>query len=205
MAALPSFTRCKICASPHRDRLDALRAGGASYSALGSRFGFHRDQVFRHCKKHLSTERRAALLVGPAKIAQLASAAADESRSLLDYLTITRSVLFNQLLSAAEAGDTNGTALVAGRLLDALEKVGKLTGELRNIAGITINNTQNVHLVANPEFIQLTKELVRVLRPHPAARHDVMSLLRELDGASQPTPASAPMIEGHAIECEAVP
>jgi hypothetical protein len=149
------------------------------------------------------------LLVGPAKVAQLASAAADESRSLLDFLSITRSVLFNQFLSAAEAGDTHGTALVAGRLLDALEKVGKLTGELRNIAGITINNTQNVNLVASPEFGRLAAGLLKIARANPGqVREDIVALLKALEGeeAAVTNHASGPrMIEGHAlVECEAV-
>jgi hypothetical protein len=206
MAKLPKYTRCAVCNSEHRDRVDSMIAiGGASNRIIGKQFSFSKDQIQRH-SRHLEPARRAALLVGPAKVAMLANAAADESKSLLDYLTITRSVLFNQFLSAAEAGDRNGTALVAGRLLDALEKVGKLTGELRNIAGITIHNQTNVNLVANPEFIQLTKELVRVLRPHPAAREEVITVLREWnqDVANFGDMSNAPMIDGHALECEAV-
>ena len=199
MAHLPGFTKCKICASEHRDRIDALRAGGASYSSLADRFGFHRYQIFLHTKAHVSKDRRAALLVEPSRVAELVTAAADESRSLLDYLSVTRSVVFNQMLSAAEAGDTNGVGVTSSRLLDTLRELGKLTGELRQISGLTINNN-TLNLVASPEFGRLAG-LLKIARANPTVRADIIDLLKGLEGnEAAPSPV---LIEGTALACEA--
>jgi hypothetical protein len=58
-------------------------------------------------------QRKAELVAGPAAVESLANAAADESRSLLDYLSITRTILFNQPLACAEAADRHGVAAVS--------------------------------------------------------------------------------------------
>jgi hypothetical protein len=79
-------------------------------------------------------------LGGPARVEALANAAADETRSLLEHLQIIRSVLFSQFLSAAEAADRQGVALISGRLLESLRELGRLTGELRQVAGISVTN-----------------------------------------------------------------
>jgi hypothetical protein len=125
-----------------------LRVTGVSLKALTSQFGVSKDSVWRHFQNHVSAERKAELLAGPAKIEELASAASVESKSLLEYVRIVRGVLFNQFLSAAEAGDRIGVANIGGRLIDALRETGKLTGELRELSGLTINHN-TVNLIAS--------------------------------------------------------
>ena len=124
------------------------------------------------------------------------------SKSLLDYLGITRSVLFNQFLAAAEAGDRPGVANVAGRLLESLRELGRLTGELRQISGISItNNTLN--LIASPAFLALQEGLLLIARTHPTAKGDIVALLRGLDAKTEtlkPNGVDYPrMIEGEAV------
>ncbi len=145
----------------------------------------------------MTNARKAELLAGPARIEDLANAAADESRGLLDELRIVRSVLMNQFLTAAECADRNGVATLSGRLLLALREVGRLTGELREISGITINNN-TVNVLASPQFLVLQEGLLRVARSHGEARADIIELLRQIDAA--PGAAPAP----RTIECEAI-
>jgi hypothetical protein len=193
-------TACKVCRSEHRARIEMLRVGGASLRSLSERFGLHRDAIWRHCQLHVTPERRASLLAGPAKVEQLANKAADESTSLLDHLRIVRSVLLNQFLNAAEAGDRTGTALLSGRLLESLREVARLTGELREVAGISVTNNV-VNLFASPEFTALQEGLLKVARAHPAARADIIALLRGL-GARSGAPqlsGAPPLIEGEAL------
>jgi hypothetical protein len=141
------------------------------------------------------------LVAGPVRVAHLANAAADESKSLLDYLGITRSVLFNQFLAAAEAGDRHAVANVAGKLLDALREHGKLTGELRQLSGVSITNNV-VNLFASPEFAALSEGLLNIARAHPGARADIVALLRGLD---EPLPAkpNGSRPSGYLIEASA--
>jgi hypothetical protein len=173
-----------------------------SLRVLSNQFGISKDIIHMHFQSHVSDRRRAELTAGPAKVERLANAAADESKSLLDYLGITRSVLFNQFLNAAEAGDRPGVAHIAGRLLESLRELAKLTGELRDVSGISItHNTLNV--VGSPEFTALSKGLITIARAHPAARADIVALLRGLDAplapASKPNGGHPPMIAAEAV------
>jgi hypothetical protein len=131
------------------------------------------------------------LVAGPAAVEQLAQAAAEESKSLLDYLAITRAVLFNQFLNAAEAGDRAHVANVAGRLLESLREIGRITGELREVSGLTINHN-TINLFGSPEFLALQEGLLTIARQHPAVKADIVALLRNLDakplGGGLPAP-----------------
>lgn len=193
MALCLKPTTCTVCNHAQRARIEALRAGGASYRVLGEKFGLSKSVLHRHWKLHVAAERRAALIVGPVKIEELANKAAEEGRSLLDYLSIARSVLFQTFLTAAEAGDRNGVVGTAGRLLECLREVGRLTGDLREASSTTtINNTLTI--VTSPEFIALQSGLLQIARAHPAARADIVALLRGLDARE-----TVPKINGSAI------
>jgi hypothetical protein len=191
---------CTICRHPERARLEASRVSGTSLRALELQFNVSRDSVHRHVRDHVSEARRSELLIGPARVSELITAAADESKSLLDYLQITRSVLFNAFVNAAEAGDRNGVANLSGRLLDSLRELAKLTGELRESAGVIINNN-HLSIVASPQFLQLQQGLLQISRRHPEAKGDVIALLRGLDDQrAVGKPDAAPMIDAEAIE-----
>jgi hypothetical protein len=190
---------CQVCTHADRARIELLRVSGVSLDALAAQFGCHRDSIWRHFRRHVSDARKSELLAGPAKVDGLINRAADESRALLDYFKIARSVLFAQFLAAAEAGDRNGVANIASKLLDSLKEVGKLTGELRALSGITVNNTQ-VNFIGSPEFGALSEGLLSLARRHPETKADIISLLREIDAGPAPKSNGAHpsmmMIEG---------
>jgi hypothetical protein len=193
---------CIVCTHPRRAQIEMLRAGGATLRAIAKRFGepLNKDNISRHFRNHVSRERRAQLLAGPARVEQLANAAADESRSLLEQLQIVRSVLLNQFLVSAEAGDRQAMVGVAGQLIQALRELGRATGELRELSGVTIN--QNVlNLFASPEFARLQEGLLKVARAHPGARADIIALLRGLDAKPEALKFSGgpQLIEGEAF------
>jgi AcrR family transcriptional regulator len=172
------------------------RVAGASLDSVAEKFGVSRDSVFRHFRSHVSDARKCELMAGPVRVEELANAAADESKSLIEQLAIVRSVLFRQFLNAAETNDRPGVANVAGRLLESLRELGRVTGELRELSGISItNNTVNVF--ESPKFIALQAGLLRVARAHPEARAELIALMHELDeqppAAVNGTPA---LIEG---------
>jgi hypothetical protein len=180
-----------------------LRVGGASLDSLAAKFDISRDAIWRHGAKHVSQERRAELTVGRSKIEELAETAADESKSLLDYLSITRSVLFHQFLTAAEAADRPAVANIASKLLEALIEYGKLTGELRQISGITVNNN-TVNFIGTPEFGALSAGLLSIARQFPEIKAHIVALLRQLDSEPaipKPNGAGQPMlIEGEVLQ-----
>jgi hypothetical protein len=123
-----------------------MRAAKVPVRVIGARFGLSKDAVNRHFHMHVSEKRRNELMVGPARVEALAAAAAEESKTVMEFkAVVARSVLFNQFLLAAEANDRRGLVSIADSLLQALRDYAKLTGELRQMAGITINqNTLNL-------------------------------------------------------------
>jgi hypothetical protein len=196
---------CKVCCHPDRARLELLRVSGVSFEALAREFNtsstpVSKDSIFRHFRPggHVSESRRRELLAGPTKIHDLANAAAKESKSLLEYLSITRGVLFNRFLSAAECGDTNGVVSTATQLLAALRELGKLSGELRQISGITLHQTFNIGTA--PEFLALQEGLLDIARAIPEARAPIVQLLRGIvETPGEKPSASYPLIEGEIV------
>ena len=155
-----------------------------SLKALARQFDISKDSVWRHFRTHVSDRRKAELLAGPARVEQLANAAADESRSLLEQLQIVRSVLLNQFLNAAEAGDRGGVANVAGRLLESLRELGRLTGELRELSGITVNHNA-INLFASPGNSPRCRKVSCASRARIQGRESILSRSCE---ASMPSP-----------------
>lgn len=160
--------------------MELMAVGGASLHAVADKFNVPYDALWRHTKNHMSAERKAQLIAGPLKLSELAARAAEEGLSLLDYLALIRSTLLTQFTTAAEAGDKHGTATIAGRLIECLREIGRLTGELRSAAGGT-NVTTNVMVLNSPAFAELQTMLLQRLAPFPDARSSVLAGLRELD------------------------
>ena len=133
---------------------------------------------------------------------ELADRAAEAGVSLLDHFAIVRSTLMTQMLGAASVGDRSGTANLAGKAIDVLDKIGRLTGEMLNASSIT-NITNNNAFFLSPDFNRLERMLLERLVPFPDALQAVMAGLDELEGTEHaPTPmkAVAPILEGSLVE-----
>jgi hypothetical protein len=176
---------CTVCRHKDRVQIEMLRVAGTPYRVLADKFGIGKDAIVRHFHGHVTEARKAELMVGPAQVEDLAVAAADESRTVMDYLSIARSVLFRQFINAAEAGDRNGVVSVADSLLVALRDSAKITGELRQLSGVTINQN-TVNFVGTPAFDALSSGLLQIARDYPAAKADIIGLLRRLDEPQSP-------------------
>lgn len=190
---IPPHNRCAVCRHPERHRIESLRCAGVSLDRLAEQFDVHRDAIWRHMERHVSDERKASYLIGPAKIAQLAEIAADESKSVLDYYSILRSALFNQFDKLAEKSDHANMQALAGRIIEVLREIAKVTGQVSTFANSTIINVQhNVAVLNSAPFAELQAGLLRVCAAHPEARADIVALFRELDAKFA---ATTPMID----------
>jgi hypothetical protein len=188
--------RCQVCRHDERWRIELLRAGGASFEALATKFGVDRDAIWRHWHSHVTDEAKAGYLIGPAELATLAERAAIEGDSVLDYLRLCRTVLTGQLSVMTEAGDGRGAAYVAGQLTRTLEAIARVTGEIGELARSTININGNVSILTDsPAFARVQATMLRALAPFPDARGAVVLALRSLDEAAASAPASAKVIE----------
>jgi len=174
---------CTICTHPERWRIELLKAGGASGHAIAGKFGVGADAVYRHWQNHVTDDARASYLAGPGQLAALHERAAKEGESVLDYMRIVRTSLMASLAACSEAGDARGVAIVSSQLISVLEKLGKITGEIAQIAGANVNI--NVAILNSPEFARVQAAILRALAPHADARAAVVAALRKLDTAAE--------------------
>lgn len=196
--------RCTICQHQDRWRIELLRAGGASLDSLAEKFGVGRDAIHRHWQTHVTADAKATYLAGPAQMEALHAKAAAEGESVLDYLRIVRTALMASMTACAEAGDARGVAIVSSQLISALEKLGKITGEIASIAS-NVNITNNVAIVNSPAFAKVQAAILRALAPHGAARADVVAALQALEAEDaeplpvmrQPAGARPPLLIEH--------
>jgi hypothetical protein len=167
--------------------MEMMRLQGMSLDAIANHFDLGaggRDAIWRHMKAHVSEDDKAFLLAD-VPLAEAAARAAKEDVSLLDYLSLVRSALVQQVRLAAEVNDRHGLAAVSGKAIDCLREIGKLTGQLREFAGnLTIN--QSVTFMASPAFAELQCTLIRALQPYPEALSAVVKALEGMDGPEAP-------------------
>jgi len=181
---------------PNRYRIEMLRAGGASCQSLANKFGVPGDTIWRHWTRHVTDEVKASYLAGPIQLHQLAERAAAEGLSLLDYLSIVRGTLMTMFQSAAQAGDRHGASASAGRLLETLREIGRLTGELGKISAGGVSITNNMLVMNSPAFANLQSTIIAALAPYPEARLAVVTALRSIeDDPQQPLMLEASPIE----------
>ena len=172
---------CRVCNHLERVRIEALHTAGVGIDSLAEQFGISRDAVWRHMTRHVTEETKASYLLGKAKIADLANAAADESRAIIDYLGIARSLVVNQLDRAAQANRGYEVDRLAGRLVEILKEMGCITGEVSRIAGVTMNVTNNVQILNSPPFLELQAGLLAICQARPEVRADIVALFHALD------------------------
>jgi hypothetical protein len=173
---------CSVCRHPGRLQIELLRLSGMSLDKIAARYpGISRDSIHRHMVALSDVERTALLADLPMK--QLAMQAAEEGVALLDYLKIIRTQIMRQLLLAANDGDRVGTASLAGRAIECLRELGKLTGEISNLTSYTVNNNTAV-FVNSPEYAALETMLIERLAKYPDALSAVVDGLRQLEDSS---------------------
>jgi len=173
---------CTICNHPDRHLIEATKVAGGGLDAVAERFSVHRDALWRHMKNHVSEETKIGYLAGPAKITELANLAADENKSLLEYLTILRSILFGMLDKSAQRDKPYEVDKLAGRTVEVLREIGKVTGEVSQFASTIVNvQNNNVQILNSEPFLELQTGLLEVCVKHPDARADIIKLFRDLD------------------------
>ncbi|MGB6451014.1 MAG: hypothetical protein WBE92_09705 [Steroidobacteraceae bacterium] len=187
--------KCTICAHGQRYSIELALVSGVSCRAVATKYSVSRDAAWRHLKHHVPPERRVELIAGPLKPAELAQRAADEGLTLLEYVAMVRNSLMARFLAASEADDRQGTALVAGRLLDCLRLTATLSGELSKVgAGVT----NNLLIMQSPLMADLQSMLIRRLQPFPDARVAVIAGLEEL--SVKALQGAVPALPGNVIE-----
>jgi hypothetical protein len=171
---------CSICKHEHRVLIESTRIAGASLDNISSKYNVSRDAVFRHMHAHVPEDLRAEYL-SAVPLKELAVKAATEGISVLQNLSIVRSVLMNQLQLAASVNDRHGTSALAGRLNETLRTIGQLSGELGEMATRSITVNGNINILNSPVLANLQANLLKALAPFPEARNAVIAALKAMD------------------------
>lgn len=192
MATTVYNARCDCCKSEQRQLIDTLCARGVSAKLIAERvnvsFGagatkkLSDSSIYRH-RKHLPAaviESLQAKSLGAVlgKGVTLDELRAQESQNLLAHLIAYRAELDSDIGAARGNGDLRTVASLVGRRNHLLEVLARLLGEL----GIT-TVTNNVALVASPDYLAMRSALMRALSPFPQARAAVAAAMLELEAA----------------------
>jgi hypothetical protein len=173
-----------VCRHPDRTRIEANRLIGVHLKDCAKEFGLSIPAISRHMRQHVDAETKAEIMAD-VPLRDIAERAAKEGMSLLDYYGIVRGTVFKQLVAAGSINDRPAVATLAGRAVDILESIGKLTGELRQLAPQNVTNNTAI-FVNSPIFAELQSMLIERLAPHPTALAAVIDGLRELESRSSP-------------------
>jgi hypothetical protein len=195
---------CTVCRHQDRARIEANRLVGVHLKDCAREFGLSIPAISRHMRYHVDDEVKAELLAD-VPLREIAERAAKEGMSLLDYYGIVRGTVFKQLVAAGSINDRPAVAALAGRAVDILESIGKLTGELRQLAPQSVVNNTAV-FVNSPAFAALETMLIERLAKYPDALAAVVAGLRELEDQSAPERLAPGLVRPPvAIEHEARP
>jgi hypothetical protein len=195
---------CLVCQHKDRVRIEALKCAGASLDSIAKKFDVSRDSVWRHMANHVDDDQRSRYLAD-VPVAELAQLAASEGTSVLEYLSLVRSILMSELQLASQVHSHSATAALAGRLNEILRTIGSLSGELGDMAtrSLTINGNVITNVMNHPQIANLQANLLRALAPFPAARAAVIGALRAMDAPVDEL-ASAPDGSQKLLELQAV-
>jgi hypothetical protein len=165
--------------------MERFLAAGASIKGAARKFDIDYHALRRHWTNHVSAEARASYVAGAgATKDQLEEFVADEALGLIDHYRIVRGTLYKGFTAAAELGDGNSLALLAGRLHENFRDCGRLTGELQR--GPLLNIQNNVLITA--DYTRAIARIVSAVAPYAEAREAVVAALRDLDAASPSPP-----------------
>jgi hypothetical protein len=173
---------CTVRRHHDRVRIEANRLIGVHLKDCAAEFGLSIAAISRHMRCHVDAETKSEILAD-VPLREIAERAAKEGMSLLDYFGIVRGTVFKQLIAAGSINDRPAVAALAGRAVDILESIGKLTGELRALAPQTVTNNTAI-FVNSPIFAELQSMLVERLAPYPPALAAVIDGLRALEDRS---------------------
>jgi hypothetical protein len=175
-------SQCTVCRHAERVRIEANRLIGVSLKECAGEFGLSIAAISRHMRMHVDAETKAEIMAD-VPMREIAERAAKEGMSLLDYYGIVRGTVFKQLIAAGSINDRAAVAALASRATYVLESMGKLTGELRQLAPQSITNNTAV-FINSPIFTELQSMLISKLAAYPDALAAVVDGLRELEDRS---------------------
>ena len=143
---------CTVCIHEDRKAVDQAIIEGKSLRDIARRFRLQKDAVLRHKQQgHL-----------PSSLVKLhAKREEARGRTLLDRVEELEAKA-RAILEASEAEGRHTVSLAALRELRGIvELMGRVTGELKDSGGISVN------LIASPDWLRLRAVILEALAPYP--------------------------------------
>ena len=184
----PGPGNCGACRHERRHLIDIGLVCQVPRSTLAARFGISEDTLARHAANHLPPQVRAAILtqMNPSEI-DLEALHRSESESLLASLISQRARLATMATQALEA-DLPGVAVrCESAILQNLELVSKLLGQLVHRTEVTSRS-----ILISPDYLRLRAILIEELRPHPEIASRVAQRIAALENEAAAEITSAP-------------
>ena len=152
--------------------------------AVARQYKLPKDAVYRHANSnHISDRFRAAVRVGPFRDeTTLRRLCAETGTSVLENFRAIYAGLAARWLEAYKHGDDTKLVSLSGKMIDLLERQGKISGELMPEASRITNN-----FLITPEFFSLQASLLKALREFPEAKKALLLELRKLEGSNATT------------------
>lgn len=188
-----SKSRCTICRHPQRALIEAARVVGCSLDSVAAKYDCSRDALHRHMRLHVSDDDRAGYLAAQ-PLTELAEAAAKENLSVIEFLQVSRALLWRELQLAANLHDRHAHAALHGRFVETCKLLASLTGELVQLGRVTINN--NLTLINSPEFVAMHEGFLREFKDDQPGMAKVMRVLGEVEALATALPVPI-TVDGH--------
>src|SRR5262245_14046500 len=170
-------TQCTICLSDKRHQVEIALVHRVPLRVIAKRYGLSFDAIWRHGKKHLSPQLRAAILAAQKPQAvDLEQLQRSEAEGILSQLVAQRARLQLTVEQAQELGNIADVVKAEKAITDNLTLVAKLLGQL------TVHH-QVTHASGRvaPDSLRLRQVLAEALWPFPPAALAVGKALHQLE------------------------
>jgi hypothetical protein len=128
---------CKTCNHPERTRIDYLIASGGPLKPLAPRFGLKASSVYNHARRHISSEYRAAVRLGPFESEErLRQLCAEAGTSVVETLRAVNAGVSARWLVAFEAGADDTFVSLTGQIRKNLELIGEAHQGARAVGAV---------------------------------------------------------------------
>ena len=156
-------TQCTICLSDKRHQVEIALVHRVPLRVIAKRYELSFDAIWRHGKKHLSPQMRAAILSAQRPQAvDLEQLQRSEAEGILSQLVAQRARLQLTVEQAQELGNIADVVKAEKAITDNLTLVAKLLGQLTVHHQVT-----HASVLVSPDYLKLRQVLTEALRPFP--------------------------------------
>jgi len=147
-------SQCKVCNHPDREEFERkIASKELSMSKIAVEIGCNKSSISRHMRHCFP--KKVATWVTP-------EATKEETLNVVNELVRSHKNLLELYEEARAIGNIDAAIRALGEERRHLELVAKLTGQL--------NESPQINLLMNPEFMKLKQIIVKQLAPFPEAR-----------------------------------